>query len=383
MKHIHVCLISEQTIPNILGIFYFKPEEVLFITTEQMLKREKTEAIVNTLKRLGLNIPFFEIVVREDSIYDCHRKIAQWMEKHEEDNFTVNLTCGTKIMSIATYEIFKDYGSKMIYIPIPKNEFFEVYPLKKLSEPQPLPLRLGVIEYLTAYSLRVTNEAKLNRYKEESEKRKALTNWIVTNYNSIEGLLSEFYKVLQKSRNVSSFDLTIEFPISNELQRDFLKAVGFNISGRTISKRLSRSEIRYLTGGWLEEYVFNSLNSIKGRGIDDVVMNVEIENIQGNKNEFDVMFTKDNALYFVECKSLSPEDEITKSSLYKIGALQKEFGLRVQSFFVTTSPHIIKDGQIRQSVRARAEQFKTEIIKPDEIVNFETIIRKKLKIMEE
>lgn len=164
------------------------------------------------------------------------------------------------------------------------------------------------------------------------------------------------------------------------MQRDFLKAVGFNISGRTISKKLSRSEIRYLTGGWLEEYVFNSLNSIKGRGIDDVVMNVEIENIQGNKNEFDVMFTKDNALYFVECKSLSPEDEITKSSLYKIGALQKEFGLRVQSFFVTTSPHIIKDGQIRQSVRARAEQFKTEIIKPDEIVNFETIIRKNLKL---
>jgi len=40
MKPIHVCLVSEQTIPNILGIMHFEPEHILFITTEEM-KRKK------------------------------------------------------------------------------------------------------------------------------------------------------------------------------------------------------------------------------------------------------------------------------------------------------------------------------------------------------
>ena len=34
MSHIHVCLVSDQTIPNILGIHHFSPDELLFITTE-------------------------------------------------------------------------------------------------------------------------------------------------------------------------------------------------------------------------------------------------------------------------------------------------------------------------------------------------------------
>ncbi|MCS7215554.1 MAG: hypothetical protein RMI30_00060 [Thermodesulfovibrio sp.] len=74
MKKIHVCLISEHTIPNILGIEYFKPDEILFITTEEKNKKKKTEAIVNTIKRLGIDVPHSEIIVREDSIYDCHKK---------------------------------------------------------------------------------------------------------------------------------------------------------------------------------------------------------------------------------------------------------------------------------------------------------------------
>jgi hypothetical protein len=138
---------------------------------------------------------------------------------------------------------------------------------------------------------------------------------------------------------------------------------------------------KYLTGGWLEEYVFNCVNSLLDKGINDTVIGIEIENTAGSKNEFDVMFTKDNAIYFIECKSLSPDNDLTQNSLYKIGALQKEFGLRVKSFFVTTSRNIMdKNGQIRQSIKARAEQFNTEIITHENIHNLEEILRQKLKI---
>lgn len=41
MLNIHVCLISDQTIPNILSIAHFKPDEVLFVSTEEMEKKKK------------------------------------------------------------------------------------------------------------------------------------------------------------------------------------------------------------------------------------------------------------------------------------------------------------------------------------------------------
>ena len=140
----------------------------------------------------------------------------------------------------------------------------------------------------------------------------------------------------------------------------------------------------YVTGGgcsffWV--FCFNGVSDLVGKGIDDVVINLKLKKEQ-NENEFDVMFTKDNALYFVECKSLDQEKDKETDILYKIGALQKEFGLRIESFLVSTSPHILKDGEIKLSLQSRAEQFKTTIIPPSEVMNFKNFIVQKLKLKE-
>ena len=89
--------------------------------------------------------------------------------------------------------------------------------------------------------------------------------------------------------------------------------------------------------------------------IDDIALGIELQNQKGNKNEFDVIFTKDNALYYVECKSLKQNEDKKVEVLYKIGALQREFGLRVKSFLVSTSPHIMKNREIKLAVKARVE----------------------------
>jgi hypothetical protein len=382
MKPIHVCLVSDQTIPNILGIMHFKPEHILFITTEEMKRKNKTEAILNTIKRAGIDPTFSEIVVKEDSPYDCQIKISQWIESTENDQFTVNLTCGTKIMSISVFHIFRDYGSMMIYIPYPKNEFIQIYPIKKNVHPESISLRLGVVDYLTAYSLKVINEKKLEQKKEEAEKRKNLTKLIIENYKELEALLKDLYSKLALYRTEKFYNFEFEYEFaSDSIYQEFFRQLGCELKEDKISKKLTRREIQFLTGGWLEEYVFNCVNSLLDKEINDAVLGIEIENIAGSKNEFDVMFTKDNAIYFIECKSLSPDKNLAQESLYKIGALQKEFGLRVRSFFVTTSQKIMdENGQIRQSIKARAEQFNTEIITYENISNLEEILKQKLKI---
>jgi hypothetical protein len=44
MKTILVSLVSDQTIPNILAIHHIKPDELLFITTKDMEKKQKIQS---------------------------------------------------------------------------------------------------------------------------------------------------------------------------------------------------------------------------------------------------------------------------------------------------------------------------------------------------
>jgi len=373
-----VSLVSDHTIPNILAIKHFDPDYLVFITTDAMEKKDKTEAILNTLHKLGMDYRgrYKSGIVKEDSLLDCQRKIDEIVAGKEDSRFIVNLTGGTKIMSIAAYEYFKDFDSKMSYIPLPKNEFITPFPKRAPGKPTPLKTRLKVIEYLTAYGLRVTNEKKLTNYTKESLSRRQLTKCIVLNYEELKNLLIWFSGNLRKYRDEKRYLLRGTFEGANKTENELIKKMGFEYKNSVVSKELTRSEIRFLTGGWLEEYCFNELaDLIKDGLIDDLVLGLKLRGKDGTDNEFDLMFTRENSLYFIECKSLDQVEDKKTDILYKIGALQKEFGLKIKSFLVTTSTSIFKNGDIRPSVKARAEQFNTKIIHKDELSRFRETIK--------
>lgn len=386
MSHIHVCLVSDQTVPNILSIHHFKPDKLLFITTSEMEVKNKTQHILLALEHVGLDYKnkYHLVKVQEDSILDCKKKIDEWISGREDATFTVNLTCGTKIMSIAVYECFKDYGSKMIYIPVGRNDFIMTFPKKLSHEVIPLSLRLSVTDYLAAYGLRVTNTKKLPENHADASQRKELSEWIIKNYSNIKGLLERMSEKLRKYRNEKNgHEWSTTYAPQHDRESDFFVKAGFQKQGDKHSKKLSQSEIIYFTGGWLEEFCYNELLKFKGQGIDDIALGIIPEKGKA-KNEFDIMFTKDNSFYTVECKSLDQNDDLKADALYKIAALQKEFGLRVGSFFVSTSPHILKeDGTLRFAIQARSEQFNTTVIPPHEVIHFSQKVAEKLKIKEQ
>lgn len=382
MKTVLVSLVSDQTIPNILAIKHFVPDQLLFLTTEKMKKKKKTDAILTTLEMLGLNFQnkYGEETVKEDSLLDCHRKIDRLVLGDENSKFIVNLTCGTKIMAIAAYEYFKDFDSRMIYIPIPRNEFIMPFPKRAPSKPIFLDTRLSVTQYLSACGLRVLNNKKLDKYIEDAESKKEVTEWIVKNYKKIKNLLVWFGSNLRKHRDDKSVNFSAKFSGASKEENVLLQRFDFTLKDDYVAKKLNHSEIGYLTGGWLEEYCFNKVSELLRHGIDDVVIGIKIMNARERDNEFDVMFTRGNTLYSVECKSLDQHDDKSTDILYKIGALQKEFGLRIESFLVTTSPYIIKNEAVKFSIKARAEQFKTTIVSPHRVGNFKEILIDNLKI---
>lgn len=389
MKRILISLVSDQTVPNILAIHHFCPDTLLFVSTKEMERKGKTTAILATLSALGLDyrekMDVCEVV--EDSLLDCQRKLDDWVHGKEEGEFVVNLTCGTKMMSIAAYEFFKDYGARMVYIPIPKNQYIVPFPKRANPEANPLDLRLTVSQYLTACGLNIRNANSVRTGHREAESRSELSRWMVSNYNSVTDLLNWFSSKekgnLRAYRDDKSFQVTGVFENASSAEIYLLDRLGFSYDSSNLSKLLYKSEIRYLTGGWLEEYCFDEALRYLGKGIDDVILGPDVANSRGRNNEFDVMFTKDNALYTIECKSLGQQENRETDALYKIGALQKDFGLRAESFLVSTSDRIMVADRIRPSLQARADQFKTTIIPPLEVPNFGKILAQTLHLTEE
>ena len=196
MSHIHVCLVSEQTIPNILGIYHFKPDKIVFCTTERMENKKRADAIINALKLYDLDYSKIheKVIVDQDCLEDCEAKFTtEVVSKYKDKKLIVNLTGGTKIMVLGAYNVFKDFAEQMIYTPIPKNEFITVFPKEgNCKPPMPLNLRLSVEAYVTAYGVNVKNAHKLNKLKSNASNRENTCKWMIQNYQIIENLLSEW-----------------------------------------------------------------------------------------------------------------------------------------------------------------------------------------------
>lgn len=94
MKKVLVSLVSDQTIPNIIAIRHFCPDELLFVSTMQMENKGKSASIIGSLKQAGLSFAtdcIHSLTVSEDSILDCHARIEEWMRGRDDADYIVNL----------------------------------------------------------------------------------------------------------------------------------------------------------------------------------------------------------------------------------------------------------------------------------------------------
>ncbi|MEW6187837.1 MAG: DUF1887 family CARF protein [Thermodesulfobacteriota bacterium] len=389
MKTCLVSLVSDQTIPNILVALHFKPDFLLFFSTKQMEDKGKTKAILETLKLRGLdyfsNHQVFQI--SENSILDLQQKFSNWSaEAGGQYDYIVNLTCGTKLMSLSAYDLFKEYGSMMVYIPIPRNEFLIPFPKHRPKEPTLLTDRLSVEEYLLAYGFKINNKNHIEKNKSISRDRKQKTKLIMNNYRQLQPILLSFFKQLQPVLNKfpkSGVVVTVDKKIDKEAEKEFLMALGFPPSKEKPSKVVEKSEGKYLCGGWLEEYVFLIVDELLG-GKGDIQIGVEAIDNQENKNEFDVIFTFENTLNLIECKSLDPEEGsefkvgIT-DFFYKLGALRRNFGLTPKAFLATTSKDIYdQSGLVKSHLLERGKQFNITLITLDQLKDLPEFLLKQL-----
>ncbi|MEA2113991.1 MAG: DUF1887 family CARF protein [Thermodesulfobacteriota bacterium] len=363
MTTILVSLVSEQTIPNILFIKECNSIDIyLFLSSKIMEGKNKSHDIIQACNDVTDNNCTI-ITVQEDSLQDIERQLTKQSFNHS-DNFIVNLTAGTKIMAIGTYDFFKNKNSKMIYIPIGKNEYHTLYPTSgEKKTTKPIDYRIGVHDYLTGYGITIKNPKKINKtlcLKTESDQ--FFLFYIECGKNELYSL-NDLRKYRDKKK-VSIGDL------SHKSQEILIKCP---VERFRKAEVLRKAEVKYLTGEWFEEYVYYLIKTSFNLNEKDIAIGVQIER-GGVQNEIDIMFTRENRLYVIECKTSTYDENQNKNilneTLYKISALKKDFGLFVKPYLFTLSPEDkVQENHVRRSDLFGIEMIGREILSDTHLTN--------------
>ena len=287
-----VSILSDHLLPNFLFIKEMEGQysDLLFVSTPQMEMQEKAMHLEVALGRKEGSVR--RIVVANDNykeILDALR--AEQLSGSVE--YVVNITGGTKTMSLAVHEYFCQFNASFVYVPIGKNSYYDF----STDQTHSLDYRVSLNEYFTLYGLAYDYDNDL-----------------------ICGAQKPFK--LFDEQKMSNFYLTEELRYAQKAPRPELR--------------------RYLGGEWFEEYVYLRIKRDFKLRDEDIAKSVKICRLSStsNDNELDVVFVRDNALYVIECKvSMTGYGKEPKSVvdeyLYKLAAISKDFGLRVNSYIFT------------------------------------------------
>ncbi len=350
MASYFITLVSDQTIPNILLLRELPVcDHYLFVTTLKMEANGRTESIVR-VAQLPLE-KVRKVQVMEDSLMDIQTKLEN-LHLGPNDVYRVNLTGGTKMMSLGVYTFFANRNVEMFYVPIGKNGFKKIFP-STAEAIQPFSYPVTLLEYLDAYQVKVLNAPDINRVSMPVKFTQDFFSQQWANHPAIREL--NFFKSkvernpYTRLRRLSASQLpdlwgflhTVQFPFSD-------------------SSTLNEGELCYLTGGWFEEFVYQKLLEQLGLAAGFIGINVQIQQKE-SPNECDVMFMHNNDLFVVECKT-----RLTKvmfdHAAYKLAAIRKDFGLQAKGFLFASENYEDKHGIVPKSAMDRARFLDFKII---------------------
>lgn len=353
-KTLLVSLVSDQTIPNVQLIKEFNENvtNYLFITTIGMEKKGTRSWIEKACSIAG---EFIE--VNEYSFVDINEKL-QTFDFDGFEKVIVNLTGGTKVMTMVAEDFFKNIGADIYYVTGKNNEYIRVFP-KRSKSVFTFEKKLTVSDYLTAYGF-TFSEPNPAMYSIEVAKP------IVELYSSDERIQTNIdaIRFINKQRNKTKGVKKDDF----DKVESFLKEITFPFQ----DSQLTAEQVKYLSGEWLEEYVGlkikeelnlsdeeiyigSTINKNIGSGREknnaqSILGDEAVLNNTNSTNEMDVIFMYEGKFYSVECKSsviayksavdkkghlVDKPYNILGETIYKSDSLKSKFGLFPQTTILT------------------------------------------------
>ncbi len=323
---IHICLVSKQPLANLipLKVEALKPEKVILLVSKDMQREaQQLQELLHEwqIKEEVRSIEPYDLEKAEEVILDALTSFRK------EDDITLNITGGTKLMSLAAYGIFRgEEGRSILYVDT-QDSCIKV--LQPKAEDIPFGKSLNVRSYLKAYGQEVVNDQK------PKKQRKELLYNLINKVRDFKDSFPTLNYHASKARKGETFpyNVDIEKPEKMDaLLRMLAESGEIGWDGEQISFP-SPESARFCSGGWLEEYCAFLVKECFKEA--DCKLGLEVRHTkQGRKeikNEYDVVFTLKNRLFLIECKTQLPEQKNQQNKddmemIYKLDSLKEAAG---------------------------------------------------------
>jgi len=319
---VHVCLVSEQLLPNLLPVLdsVSRPKKVVLLVTPRMVS--EAERLSLLLRETGCHSVMR--TVRAYRIEDIREVVLDVLAEFTGENIALNATGGTKIMSLGASGVFLELDLPVFYIDSENNSTIS------LSSPQSsssLKDILKVETCLKCYGYKVLSKGEAFLQPENRNLYQALVEGM-ERWERPLGRLNYY-----AGRAENSLWVNIDSP--KLADSDFLALVGLfkdaghmdRVENRLIFK--DEESRRLVQGGWLEQYVYSLLEDLRrAEKVKDVAVGVIVKNKRGTKNEIDVACTFSNRLHIIECKTAKLRGDGRKGDdvVYKLDNLRDLMG---------------------------------------------------------
>ena len=325
-------LVNIITEDNPIPAFLFIKEKYEVGDRLMYISAKDTEEDLDALSEL-FNVPathIDEIVLKHDIDEFTYEKICRTVvtRLNHETHYCVNLAGGTRYMSLAIQQVFEDFNTEFFYVQVEDNLI-----VKSLFDDSiynnddyffPISYRMTIAEYLRAHEIQndLANHDH-NPIRSEKEAEYIFKLFTQEKLSRLDYETMELLRVHYRGKKKINIKNTEEqekprYPKIPNLT-GFLYDMGFVPENKGV---LLKSEIEYLTGGWFEEYVYYLVKKyIKPQ---DLALGVHISR-QGIKhnNELDVVFTKGNKLFVIECKTGVQTERLFNEIVYKLCAISE------------------------------------------------------------
>lgn len=357
-----LCLLSRHHVPNLLSVHHYRPDQLVLIASKTLRKRGADRNFLDALKLGGLDYSNRHHIEPLDLEYDLtaiREALQKARDRFPRAHWVVNLTGGSKPMSIAAYDFFKGRGGcKLIYANAARPSRF--LDMEGGPDGAEIDYRLSIKEFLAGYGFEVIKpDAKLA----EAEAR--ARDWapsarLLARFATGSSVLSleDDERDSARGRGIKNLDpRRLNLP-SPELRDEWV--------GGAKTLDLDRHQVEFLTGGWLEVFFWDLLRDhSEALGIWDVRLGLVVKSRGGRvENELDVSFMHGRGLSVIECKTGFQSDERATDALYKVEAIVGQFGARlVRSYLATTGDAVLNQrGEVREHLRDRASIYNCQIL---------------------
>ena len=361
---IHLCLVSDRPLANLIPLLQYRPDYVALGVSPKM--QQQGQDFRKLLIGLGeyTDEHILSFAISEQGIEQI-RENALHIESELQSRFpgcriAYNATGGTKLMALAFAEFLSNGDNQVFYTDTAQGCIEFIYPKPASETMQSV---LDIKNYLCAYGKRLGRTASDDPdWVERALSRKKLSVWLARNAEALESLFGTLNAMAQ---NALAQKLPRGQPprIALPLQcfhttpwRGWLEALEkINAAGCCQWDEAKPENIyfhdangaKYLSGGWLEEYVWNMLAEAAP---EDFKAGAEFTDMarprDDVRNELDGIAAHRNRLLLIECKTgrLDEGAEV----VYKLDSIAHDMGLFQQRLLVSARP-------LDEATRARAK----------------------------